>query len=149
MSAWKYVVLRTGNRLVPVIFPGELVHSRMAAAMKTYFASIAVEMSNGALSESALDNLIKQIDVVSAGEATLEVGACSGRSETLGIGSRPEDRVLINSLPYTGGYEPETRPDYIVCSCNAKLCVGNVAGHVKLRCPQCQTVHHLHGEWPK
>lgn len=106
--AWKYVIMRVGNNEVPIIFPEHLVHSAMADALRDYYAKIAQTMSGNLLSPQAIEKLKQEIVPVSAGEVRLDVGPCSGRSETLGVEAREDDGQFLNSYNYHHGYVPES-----------------------------------------
>ncbi|HAT1683685.1 TPA: hypothetical protein I8Y21_004441 [Klebsiella oxytoca] len=84
----KYIILRLDGKLprdVPVIFPELLVHADVAKAMTTMIKEDS-------------DNIhITDIRVVSAGFCNTAV-ECHGRSESLNIGSRDTDDVIINTL---------------------------------------------------
>jgi hypothetical protein len=108
--AWKYVILRTGNREVPIIFPESLVHAGVAEAMKSYFAAVAVTMSSGMLSEESVGKLVADIGVVAAGEVAIDIGSASGGSETLGVQSRPTDSKWLQAYPYHHGLS-DIEPD--------------------------------------
>lgn len=102
--AWKYIILQVGNAEVPIIFPKDLIHAEVARAMQSYYVRVAVQCApKGVLSDKALSELRGSIKAVSAGELTLDVGACTGRSDTLGVSSRPEDERVIAAHPYTHG----------------------------------------------
>jgi hypothetical protein len=91
----KYVVLRCEAKdtvvLMPIIFPAALVHKSVATA-------IAVNLRH--------DHGYTSVKALSAGDVRwCPRGAiCSGKSETLGVASRPEeDGRLIDSYDYTHG----------------------------------------------
>ena len=91
MSDWKYIVIEVGDRKLPIIFPGELVHSDVAEAMERVVEQTA---ETKAVTSSA------------GSIPALQVLSTEGQSSTLGLNSRRKDADLINGLPYTGG-----RPD--------------------------------------
>lgn len=103
--SWKYIILRTGNREVPIIFPDHLVHAQVADAIRGMYGQIAVEMSNGVIpmGSPAIQRLMDDIEPVAAGELTIDIGSASGRSETLGVESRPTDAKFLRSYSYHHG----------------------------------------------
>lgn len=101
--AWKYIVMQVGNREVPIIFPDHLVHKGIAQAMKLYFGQLALSASSGMMTRDALKKLIKDLQPVSAGSITFDVGKCAGKSDSLGVRSRPSDTDLIENFEYTHG----------------------------------------------
>lgn len=102
--AWKYIVVRVGNRMeVPIIFPQHMVHSEVAAMVKGYYALEGQRSSGGLLSAQALNGLFDAVVPVSAGETLISVASCFGGSETLQLKARPTDRTLLHSYAYTGG----------------------------------------------
>lgn len=101
--SWKYVYFRAGNREFPVMFPEDMVHSVMADAVRFYMMKIANEMSNGVLSRAALEKLADEVQPVSAGFVTLDIGSCSEGSETLGLKARPDDAKRLRTHNYTHG----------------------------------------------
>lgn len=93
MSGFKYVqfLVELGQTkfLVPVIFPDKLVHSEVAAAMLK------------CLSRHFREAVIR---TVSAGNINdLDVESVSGKSDTLGLKSDPNDAKVINGYLYTHG----------------------------------------------
>lgn len=94
---WKYIVLRVGNQEVPFIFPQMLAHSMVADCMCLYYAREAQVMSGNQLSIDSIAKLAGDIKVVAAGDINFGTFSCSGRSESLQIGSREEDFALIVS----------------------------------------------------
>jgi hypothetical protein len=104
--SWKYIVMRTGNIETPIIFPERLVHVMVADAMKEYFVTEARLVMPVGMPESVYERLRKEVTVVSAGQLEMIVRAAGGHSETLGLISRPNDKDVINSHPYTGGIVP-------------------------------------------
>ena len=99
--AWKYVILQVGNTEIPVIFPQRMVHLLVAESLKDYFVR-EVQLAAGPLPVISTQ-LRAQLRVVAAGELEMVVMNASGSSETLKIPSRPQDKDVINSHPYTGG----------------------------------------------
>jgi hypothetical protein len=90
----KYVMLRCRigsiTKMVPIIFPNELVHQDVAEAI-----THLIGMKHG-----------WDAEVVGAGEVGgLDVSACSGGSETLSVSSRKEDASVINGYDYWHGIE--------------------------------------------
>lgn len=92
MADWKYIMFENPGtgRKVPIIFPAELVHADMA--------EITMIVSRRAENRELLRP-------VSAGFLSIMTSATEGESESLGKKSRPEDALIINTLPYTGGVE--------------------------------------------
>ncbi|WP_048795427.1 MULTISPECIES: hypothetical protein [Serratia] len=85
----KYIMLRTSGNIprdIPIIFPDQLVHDDVAQAIK-------------GMSE---DYRFADAAIVSAGFCRVAV-ACSGKSETCGVGSRDCDDDVINTYDYTLG----------------------------------------------
>lgn len=76
------------EKLVPVIFPNELVHQ----LVERYFRL--------ALQRHWPDSTI---EAVSAGDCELGFLECSGKSETLGLSSDPEDAEMIRLYDYLHG----------------------------------------------
>lgn len=93
---WKYVMFEANGRAIPVLFPGELIHADVSRAMSYAVREhVFAQQPNNWSSK-----------VVSAGFcAGLLVSGATGKSETLGLSSRPEDRALINLWPYNRGRE--------------------------------------------
>lgn len=89
----KYVMIRRGGQVLPIIFPDFLVHSDIAEAVI------------GVLENMDGDKLLPR-EVVSAGDVSIPVAGCSGSSETLGVGSRYlTDDQLITFGHYQGYME--------------------------------------------
>ena len=92
MSDWKYVMLSDETdgtvRLMPVIFPAEMVHKDVAEAM----VRMAMRYDDPRL-------WIPR----SAGFVQLMATSAHGESESLNLPSDPEDTRLINVRGYTGG----------------------------------------------
>lgn len=102
--AWKYIIVQVGNREVPLIFPGDLVHRLMFENYVDYFVGVALELMPQALvTKEAVENLRKAIKPISAGEISFDVGTCSGGSETLGLRAREHDAAFIRSYQYHYG----------------------------------------------
>lgn len=94
MAEWKYVMFELNRRHFPVLFPGELIHADVARAMGYAVREHAVATSPNDWSSKP----------VSAGFCgSLIVTSAHGKSETLGLSSRSEDRSLINLWPYDQG----------------------------------------------
>lgn len=87
MAEWKYVIFQVGDRKVPIIFPGSLVHLDIYSALAPLLT----------------DGHGQGYGVVSAGEVGLMVSHTSGRSTTLNIEANARDARTINVLPYSGG----------------------------------------------
>lgn len=89
----KYVMLKRGDQLIPVIFPDVLVHRDIAKALQGTLA-------------------LSRSQVVSAGlvDGLLVLGT-SGDSKTLGVESRPEDARTILCHDYAQGHDTPNLPD--------------------------------------
>jgi hypothetical protein len=91
----KYIVLRSKlagvEQKIPIIFPNFLVHKHVSK----YFAGLLIR-------EYGRDS---DITVSSAGDINLNDFTCSGKSETCGVSSDPNDQDLIMSFEYTQGVE--------------------------------------------
>ena len=91
---WKYVMIegtfgkKDGTKIVfPVIFPDKMIHAEIAAVIKLC---------------APLDG--RKQRVVSAGEiCVLRVDAAIGRSKTLKLNSRLQDKDIINLYDYKHG----------------------------------------------
>lgn len=99
----KYLIVKTGNREVPFIFPDDLVHAIMLESIKDYYARTAMLMANGMLGPKSLEEIRSAVVAVAGGDIVLDLSVCSGRSETCGVSARPGDAAHIASYPYTGG----------------------------------------------
>lgn len=87
----KYVMIRRGNQVLPIIFPDYLVHDDVA--------------------KSIIDLLAKRDGpklqprkAVAAGEVTIFDAKCEGRSETLGLASRGQVDSFSIKLGHYAGY---------------------------------------------
>lgn len=102
MSEWKYIMFEANGQQVPVIFPGQLIHSDMQVgaghAIRTYVVNLQPNnWSSSVLSAGFISGLI--------------VTGTYGKSESMGnVRSREEDRRIINEWPYAHG-----RDDGISC----------------------------------
>lgn len=99
---WKYIIVRKGNQELPIIFPDSMVHSLMfkcIRAMTKAEIRTVYPMATKKMLEDAADSLV----AVSAGSITLDVGATTGGSETLGVQARAEDAGAIQRFPYDHG----------------------------------------------
>lgn len=105
----KYVMfkVRIGDltKLTPVIFPNDFVHSMVAEALTSYRDTHGDVVIDG--------------EPVSAGELSVGVGKCYGRSSTLNLDPRPDDDKLINAIDYSHGLVedeigPQTDSDGLV-----------------------------------
>lgn len=89
--SYKYIMIKSGAYRFPVIFPSNLVHADVAAAL--FDAGIVPHIKND-----------PKPFVESAGEiGTLNVMGVGGRSSTLDVNSHDEDRQIINMHPYAHG----------------------------------------------
>lgn len=105
---FKYIIVKKGNQELPIIFPDSMVHSLMfkcIRAMTKAEIKAVYPMATDKMLKDAADSL----EVVSAGSITIDVGATTGSSETLGKHSRPEDAAAIQAFPYTHGLNLEDR----------------------------------------
>lgn len=84
----KYIMFLTEvagiQRKVPIIFPDFLVHIEVAKAMK---------------------DLIGSSKIASAGDVELDVRSVHGKSTTIGISSKTEDKEIISMYNYFQGME--------------------------------------------
>ena len=88
---WKYIMFEVdaslGRQLIPVIFPGELVHSDVRDRM-----------------ESLLYQLGGPVTTVSAGFIpVMQVLSTEGMSETLHLKAKSDDADVINCYSYNRG----------------------------------------------
>lgn len=72
------------KRKIPIIFPSELVHIQVAKALK---------------------DLVGTSIIVGAGDFNLLTLECTGKSTTLGIGSKEGDSSIIKNYEYSHGLE--------------------------------------------
>lgn len=90
---WKYVTVynKIGDTgvLLPVIFPDKLVHSQVYSRIRTVMPGW---LGNGGVKPFSAGT-IEHIQVVGLG----------GNSETLSIGSRPDDKETIEQFSYFHG----------------------------------------------
>lgn len=97
MSDFKYVMFRDKHgREFPVVFPGDLIHEEMASAVRHAFRS-------SELKEGVTDCACPV--PVSAGFCQIVATSAHGKSETLNMESRSQDRQTINVHSYTAGVE--------------------------------------------
>lgn len=88
----KYVIVKAGDQEYPVIFPDQMVHKDVA-------------MHISAMLHNHHNVAIKDLSVSSAGfvpSASLRAMVCDGKSESLEIGSRPDDATFIATIDYNG-----------------------------------------------
>ena len=86
----KYIMFLTEHpvpRVIPIIFPNNLVHSLVAEA----------------LAEVLEKHSINDAKLFSAGEINIIECQCSGKSSTLDLGSHPGDTQAISSYDYAHG----------------------------------------------
>lgn len=93
MSDWKYVMVQLDeDRRIPIIFPGELVHADIG------------HMVVGMLRSGTMPDDAELVRIVSAGHiSSLMVLSADGKSESLNLGSDPDDKSIINQMPYNHG----------------------------------------------
>lgn len=97
MSDFKYVMFKDKHgREFPVVFPGDLIHEEMASAVQHAFRSS--ELKEG------LRDWACPVPI-SAGFCQIVATSAHGKSETLNMDSRPQDRQTINVYSYTSGME--------------------------------------------
>lgn len=101
--SWKYIMLQVGDKAMPVIFPGEFVHSFVAGAMQ-----LVVEANDPKfdLRPKQLMSMLERgtAPVIGAGFIEGLAGTVSiGESESLGVKSRDQDIQIINNHPYEFG----------------------------------------------
>lgn len=89
---FKYIIIEVesevaGVRHLPIIFPDELVHVGVAAAITSLLLKS------------------QRLAITSAGEINLTAYSCSGGSETLFLESDPGDAELINLFPWCHGVD--------------------------------------------
>lgn len=93
----KYIVLKSTlagvEQKIPIIFPNFMVHSHVAKFM----AGLLIRCHGRST----------DIKVVSAGDITMNVLACTGKSETCKVSADPGDQDLIQMYDYFQGIEPE------------------------------------------
>lgn len=106
MSGYKYIMFKTTPRgatdveqMIPIIFPGDLVHADVAAAMQRVFHEMR-----------------RHAEPVSAGMLRVNAMYVNGESETLHLKSRGEfDEIIMNTHPHMHGlgfdYDPEPPPE--------------------------------------
>lgn len=75
------------TKMVPVIFPDFMVHKDIAKAIKTVLVNV--------------HKFTPRIE--SAGDISLGVCECSGKSETLKVGSSRADNHIVNHYDYLHG----------------------------------------------
>jgi len=91
MAEWKYIMLEHDTEQAtsnyPIIFPGHMIHSDVAERVMRV----------------PILNQIHRLQPVSAGFINFIASGCSGESESMRLASRPEDRAIINLMPYSNG----------------------------------------------
>lgn len=87
----KYVMVRRGGQVLPIIFPDFLVHEDIANAVLA-----VLEKMDG-------PKLLPR-EIVSAGDVVIPAAACSGSSQTLGVGSRFNMDSHIVTFGHYNGY---------------------------------------------
>lgn len=99
---YKYIIVRKGNQELPFIFPDNCVHSLMFKCVRA-MTKAEVKAMYPMATDKMLKDVADSLKVVGAGSITFDVGNASGGSETLNVQSRPSDKTLIQSFPYTHG----------------------------------------------
>lgn len=93
----KYVVFRRYGggdpQDIPIIFPDFLTHSHVAHAILKAILALG------------------NASIVSAGTCDVVCLSCTGRSETLSVESRAEDRTMINCYDYSRGLDVPNNPE--------------------------------------
>lgn len=90
---YKYVMFELNStatdlkQLVPVIFPQQVAHSDLTDRLRSMFQREGNE-----------------VRIHSAGFIELHCRGVHGKSETLDLGSDPEDTSVINNFPYFSGF---------------------------------------------
>lgn len=85
MMQTKYIVIKHGDKEMIFTFPNEVTHSFMFGAVKTIKQGFPLNWTRPYL----------DAEIVSAGFVT-HTGECHGKSESLGVASRPElDTMLL------------------------------------------------------
>jgi hypothetical protein len=89
----KYIMFRCtsydGSKIeIPIIFPKMLVHRLVAGQL----ASMLRNQHN-----------YEEVKVVSAGETNIHCFSCSGKSESLEVEARPQDREMIDQHEFHNG----------------------------------------------
>lgn len=91
--AWKYVMLKSGNFVFPVIFPDKLVHSDVAQVMK---CAVHQCLPNEDVAQVISAGSIDHVELVNLG----------GESMSLNVRSRGEvDKHAIELYSYVHGIE--------------------------------------------
>ena len=97
MSEWKYVMFEANGKFIPILFPGQLVHEKVARQMG--YALREHVITERPDSWSSLH---------SAGFVSgLAITGVNGKSESLNnLSSRDADTSIINLMPYSHGVYP-------------------------------------------
>lgn len=90
----KYVMIRRGKQVFPVIFPDFLVHEDIADSIIALLSNMDGEK-------------MMPREVVSAGDVSVPVAVCSGSSQTLGINSRHDVDSKVITVGHYSGYWDE------------------------------------------
>lgn len=98
----KYIMLKTDNILVPIIFPDFMVHSQVAKYMQHMLVRVH-EMES---------------EVRSAGNIQMDEVTCHGGSETLNKQFHPKDSDIINTYDYAHGVDDEFMTNFISLTMN-------------------------------
>lgn len=84
----KYIMFQTKDgKKIPIIFPNFMVHSMVA---------------------ERLQDLTLDGGIVSAGQIKISVSNCNGYSESLKVGVRKGDAILIHEYDYFHGFPNHT-----------------------------------------
>lgn len=93
--SWKFIMWAVGDRHYPIIFPEELVHSEVAQRIHPLFVQMAKSMPSDTIRTPVSAGFIDGLVCTSANR----------ESETMSMGSRPQDTGIINRHPYDKGME--------------------------------------------
>lgn len=97
----KYVIIKAGEREYPIIFPAELVHKDVSIYIMTLLRNNHGAEVEGMRVSGA--GFINSADVI---------GPAYGKSESLDIGSQPDDTNFIRTVDYNHGHREGT--DFIL-----------------------------------
>lgn len=102
MAVWKYVVVKTGNREWPVIFPPNMVHVLMAESAIDYIMREVI-LERPGLTDDLYIKLREAIKVVAAGDVVVQFESTSGKSESLSVEARESDARMFACHQVTNG----------------------------------------------
>lgn len=110
MAVWKYVVVKTGPREWPVIFPPHMIHVLMAESAIDYVMREVI-LERPDLTPEMYQSIRDNIKVVSAGDVVVSFEATHGKSESLRIQARESDYRMFSGIQYTHGITEEDNDD--------------------------------------